>query len=251
MSTIDYLAGAAAERNICERIAYQREIEHGNEIRAMQARVDAKLDELYGQIDHLKRQVALREREVTLRDEMLAGMGITPPQPLPQAPEIVISPIKVEEDADVAPRHYRQPDPISYEVLEPSSGRPILAILIIAGLLAWGTVAGIQKISASGFFAKPLPVSIPGEVGKFLKPSTITLESYGCMECHSKGGPAKSFAGLRDEMDSKRTFDQKRAVYHRLYKAVDSKPIAHRFQLTRAEKDVLVDLTLRTPRGGW
>lgn len=241
MTSIDYLAGAAAERNICEKIAFNRELEYGREIRDLCDRFNNKIDDLYRKIDVL-------EREIVVRDELLAGAGVSPPSRAESLPPPISAVRNATAEQVTQPVRESRP---SYEVLEPSSGRPILAILIIAGLLAWGTVAGIQKLSANGFFAKPLPVSIPGEVGKFLKPSTITLESYGCMECHSKGGPAKSFAGLRDEMDSKKTFDQKRAVYHRLYKAVDSKPIAHRFQLTRAEKDVLVDLTLRTPRGGW
>lgn len=231
MSSMDYIAGAAVERNINEAIRVQEARNHANEMAAMQRRVNAKMDELYGKVDDL-------QRELSLRDEMLMGAGIAPPQKVEKV-EKVINPDPEPFDVGEELREMRA---AQYQAAaEERLG--ILKFFVMATVcaaLALGSIEAIKYLRDSGIFTR-LTASNPitSDI-QFLKPAKYSLEAYACTGCHSVEGEGRSFDDMRAEVEKQRTIKAKWAVYNRYLDAVSKKPVVVSFGLSKDEKDILV-----------
>lgn len=230
MSSIDYIAGASVERNINEAIRAEEARAHANEMAAMQRRVNAKMDELYGKMDDL-------QREVTLRDEMLMGAGIAPPQKIERIERLINpdpEPFDVgEELREMRAAQYQAAAEERLGILK------FFVMATICAALALGSIEAIKYLRDSGIFTRITASNPITSDIQFLKPTKYNLEAYACMGCHS-GGDARSFDDMRAEFEKQKTFKAKRVVYNRYLDAVSKKSTVKSFNLSKTEKDILV-----------
>lgn len=244
MSTLDYIAGASVEQNISAHIALEREKQYQAQLTSLVNRHKAALEERDARLQSQIAYTEKLERDLQRALAQLQKVG---------APPIVreaagLSPHILRQQQEAEERRRREaariaamPTPqelAEYEANRKRGKRIFLVILAVIGLYAASDdiIGHIEKENYVGYVMR---TNIANRLYPLVKPKAVTLEAYGCLNCHFWESE-HSFRDMEHKVRTIKSKSDREITLQRYREAIAQKSAVVRFELNQKETEKLL-----------
>lgn len=233
MSTFDYIAGASVERNIGEQIALQRERHHQDQLRDVVARYDAAIEQWDAR---LKAQIAYAEKLERDLQRALAQLRAVGAPPI-EREAADVSPHILRQQEEQRERRRREaarlaamptPQQLAEQEENERRGKKIFFAIVFILVLYANADGIIGYAKKQDFLGKLMQTELVNNVYPFTKPQSVTLEAFGCMNCHQRAN-SHSFMVMESKFRRLKARSDREATLERFRASIAQKPSIVRF----------------------
>ena len=243
MSALDYIAGASVEQNISSHIALERERQYQAELTALINRHNAALDERDARLNSQIAYTEKLERDLQRALAQLQNVGAPPivreaagvsPHILRQQQE------RLEAQRREAARIAAMPTPeevAQFEANQKRGKRIFFGIVLILGLYAYSDDI-IKYAENERYLERIMQTEMANRFYPFTRPEKVTLENYGCLNCHHWKS-ANSFMRMENKFQRMKSQTDRQDTLKRFRDVISQKPAVLRFSLDQKEQEKL------------
>ena len=245
MSTFDYIAGASVERNISEQIALQRERHYQDQLRDVVARYDAAIEKWDSR---LKAQIAYTERLERDLQRALAQLRTVGAPPI-EREAADVSPHILRQQEEQRERRRREaarlaamptPQQVAEQEENERRGKKIFFAIVFILVLYANADDIIGYAKKENYLGKFMQTELVNNVYPFTKPERVTLEAFGCMNCHQRSS-SDSFMVMESKLRRLKSRSDREATLQRFRVSIAQKPSIVRFGVDEKEVAKLTD----------